>query len=717
MASCSDPVLPLDFEGTAVVCPDGRAVSYAELKALSEKAAAELAPRTVRALRCRNDLETLARFVGCVNRGAVPLMLSDRADPELLARLESVYHGAPAHADLALLLTTSGTTGSPKLVRTSRSALRAGLRIHVDELGVRAGDALVLVVPLCHVYGLVVASAMLAAGGTVVLSGGSVMDPGLADAMVRHGATHFAAVPYMYEVLERLRFFDRDFPALRQLMCAGGALGPDLLRKYAARARARGWGFQNAYGQTETTGYAASLAVEAADVRPGCIGRAVGGTVLRIEAGELVCEGPQVAMGYATCAPDLLSGDEWRGVRRTGDLARIDADGTVFLEGRAARFVKVYGSRVSLDEVEDLVKGAFPGLDCAAAGDDSRLEVVVDDAGRMDEVRRFLATKLHLINSAAFGLKAVAALPRTASGKVDYRALASAPAGTAPAAAPARPEAKPLVTVVVITYNHADNIARCLDSVLGQKTSFPIRVIVIDDASTDGTADIVRRYAARDPRVVPVLHAENYYRQGRSGFLEIADRIDTPYYHLLEGDDYWCAADKLQLQVDALEAHPACTLCAHACEYRDAAGELLQVKGRQVKGGSRIYDIYTTQFCHLSSTLHRNLLPEMTPAERAFIRRDVCDFYFYLSRGKIFYFSRPMSVCRRTGTGIWSSLALAEQERQLQEWYFRIDRFLGFRFTRKFRHLYLPHEGKKIFSFSIPYFWRGRRIRVSFSKA
>jgi len=427
MASRSDPVFALDHAGTAVVCPDGREVSYAELKEFSERAAEGDAPNTVRVLRCRNDLETLARFVGCLNRGAVPLMLPDRTDPELLARLESAYAGAPAHADLALLLTTSGSTGSPKLVRISDRGLRAGIRHAVSALDVRAGDGVALVVPLCHVLGLVVAGAMLASGGRVVLAAGSVMDPGLGDAVARHGATHFAAVPYMYEVLDKLHFFDRAQPSLRMLVCAGGALAPDLLRKHAELARARGHGFQNAYGQTETMGYVACLRAEEPGADPASIGRAVADTRLRVEAGELVCEGPQVAMGYATCAADLLKGDEWRGVRRTGDLARLDADGRAFLEGRASRFLKLYGSRVSLDEVEDLVKGAFAGLGCAAFGDDRKLEVAVDDTSREADVRRFLAAKLHL-NAAAFAVKAVPAIPRTASGKVDYRALGGTPA-------------------------------------------------------------------------------------------------------------------------------------------------------------------------------------------------------------------------------------------------------------------------------------------------
>ena len=275
---------------------------------------------------------------------------------------------------------------------------------------------------------------------------------------------------------------------------------------------------------------------------------------------------------------------------------------------------------------------------------------------------------------------------------------------------------KPLVTVAAICYNHADNLARALDSVLCQKTNFPFRVVVFDDASTDGSQDIIRRYAAADSRIVPVLHKENLYRQGRKMFVEYQDNITSPFFHVLETDDYWCDPDKLQRQVDALQAHPECIACAHAVEYRDGDCNLLMVKGRKVKGGSRVFDLYSTQFCHMSTTLYRNFLSGIPQENRKFLCRDVGRFYYALSMGKLFYFDKAMSVTRRTGTGAWSSLDEATRATKLQEVYYQLDRLLGFRFTRKFRPMYLPHEGREILSFCLPYFRKGRRLRFSLSK-
>jgi len=274
-----------------------------------------------------------------------------------------------------------------------------------------------------------------------------------------------------------------------------------------------------------------------------------------------------------------------------------------------------------------------------------------------------------------------------------------------------------LVTVVVLCYNHADNLARCLDSVLAQKTDFAFRVVVIDDFSTDGSRDIIADYARRDARVVPVLHAENIYSQGRRSFAEYQENIKTPFFHVLESDDYWCDEGKLQLQVDALRAHPECIASAHAVEYRDSDGVLLETRGRRIGGKGRVYDLYTTRFCHLSSTLYRNFLDRIPAQDRTFLCRDIMRFYYALSMGKLHYVDRTMSVCRRTGRGVWTSLAEEARVLQLQELYFKLDRYLGFRFTKKFRHLYLPHEGKKLFSLALPYFWRGRKLLLSLAKA
>ena len=415
-------VFDLGRDGTAVV-DEGREVSYRELAALSADAVKGLKPQTVKVVVNGQDLATVATFVGCVNSGVVPLMVPATMDPELLARLRSMYEGKPTSPDLALLLTTSGSTGSPKLVRISRANLRADNEMSERLFSLDAATRMTMILPICYAWGLSVACAVLKAGGALVMTRRTVMDAELADVMLAAGATHLAGVPYMYEVLDRFRFFERKFPSLRGLLVSGGALAPALRRKFAEEAKARGISFSEGYGQTETTGVMSTIRTDLLPERIGSIGRAGEGGRFRIDDGELVYEGPIVAMGYAVCAEDLLGGDEWKGVRRTGDLASIDAEGYVTLSGRASRFLKIFGNRVSLDEVENLVKDGFPGAGCAATGADGDLRVFVASAAP-EEVERFLVAKLHF-NATVMKVRAVDAIPLNANGKTDYPKLRS----------------------------------------------------------------------------------------------------------------------------------------------------------------------------------------------------------------------------------------------------------------------------------------------------
>lgn len=415
-----DPVFNLDRDGIAVI-DDGREVSYRELAALSSQAAAGLAPHTVKIVMNGQDLQTVALFAGCLNRGVVPLMLPANIDPQLLERLKTAYDGRPCAKDLALLLTTSGSTGSPKLVRLSRANVISNNRTESRAMGLDASTRMAMILPVCYAWGLSVACSVLEAGGTLVMTRRTVMDAELADVMLGARATHLAGVPYMFEILDRFRFFERGFPALKGLFVSGGALAPALRRKYALFAKERGLAFCETYGQTETTGVMAAIRTDLAPKRIGSIGRAIDGGLFRIEEGELVYEGGAVAMGYATCAEDLLKGDEWKGVRHTGDLATIDSEGYATLTGRASRFVKIFGNRVSLQEVENMVKDAFVGSGCAVVGEDNALRVFVSSAAA-PEVERFLVTKLHF-NTTVMKVRELDEIPLNPNGKTDYPRL------------------------------------------------------------------------------------------------------------------------------------------------------------------------------------------------------------------------------------------------------------------------------------------------------
>ena len=414
-------IFNLDRDGVAVSY-DGREVTFRELKAMGEKLVAGIAPRTVRLVKAANTPETVALYAACINNGIVPLMLPEKIDEALYEKLRVTYDGAEVHEDLALLLSTSGSTGSPKLVRSSYPDLKTDCRCAAEDHRLSRDDVFLVPLPLCYAFGVQVMSACLYVGATMVLSSKTVMDPGFADLMDSSGATHFVGVPYMYEMMDRLNYFSRNFPRLRNLSISGGALGPALRRKYAEWARGAGKVFCEIYGQTETLAYMAKLETSEEPDRVGSIGKASsGGRFSLKEGGELVYEGPIVAMGYATCAEDLLKGDEWKGVRETGDMATIDAEGYVTLTGRASRFIKIFGNRVSLQEVENILKDAFPDSSIAATGADNDLHVFATSASA-EEIERMLVAKLHF-NATVMKVHVLDSMPLNSNGKTDYQGL------------------------------------------------------------------------------------------------------------------------------------------------------------------------------------------------------------------------------------------------------------------------------------------------------
>jgi acyl-CoA synthetase (AMP-forming)/AMP-acid ligase II len=406
-------------------------------------------------------------YLACLRAG-LPLCLAE-PQPEPLARLSGTYdpalllapHGLTLpegwtaeasplegyvaaragesreldlHPDLALLLTTSGSTGSPKLVRLSARNLAANAKAIAAYLGLNPDERAVQSLPMHYSYGLSVLNSHLLAGGSVVLTPHSFMRPEFWAHVDGKRATSFAGVPYMYETLHRLRFDPARHPSLRTYTQAGGGLRRELIAHFHERTTKAGARLVVMYGQTEATARISYVPPERLGEKIGSIGVAIPGGRLRLEplehagdlAAELVYEGDNVMLGYAEHPRDLALGDVQRGVLRTGDLATVDADGFFTLAGRLKRFAKLFGRRVSLEDVERELEAAFPVRAMAIDGGE-RLQVhfVTDDAVLDDAMVAHLA-KFLAVPPAAIGVRRLAQLPLTASGKKDYRAVEAA---------------------------------------------------------------------------------------------------------------------------------------------------------------------------------------------------------------------------------------------------------------------------------------------------
>jgi acyl-coenzyme A synthetase/AMP-(fatty) acid ligase len=381
--------------------------------------------REVALVRCSSDAASALGYLAALTAGHAVILLEASADASaVLERYDPRYvvtgatvdvreAAAPAdlHPALRVLLSTSGSTGSPKLVRLTAENLLANAAAIVEYLGLDAGERAIASLPIPYSYGLSVLHSHLLAGASIAFTGHSVIRPEFwADAR-RHRATSFAGVPYSYAMLERIGMREMELPALRSLTQAGGRLDPEVAARFAAR-----WPLTVMYGQTEAAPRIAYVPAERLAGKPGSIGIAIPGGELSVVEGELVYRGPNVMLGYAESRADLARGDDQGGVLATGDLGHVDDDGFHFVTGRAKRIAKVFGLRINLDEIEAAVEGP-----AAAVAGDERIDVFAE---REDAAAgaRALATRFRL-PPRALRVHAIERLPVKASGKVDYGAL------------------------------------------------------------------------------------------------------------------------------------------------------------------------------------------------------------------------------------------------------------------------------------------------------
>lgn len=285
-----------------------------------------------------------------------------------------------------------------------------------------------------YTYGLSIINSHLLVGATILVTDKGLMQKEFWSIFKSEGATSFGGVPYTYEMLDRLRFYRMQLPTLRYMTQAGGKLIPELHAKFAEYAANNEKKFIVMYGQCEATARMGYLPAEKAVEKCGSMGVAIPGGQFKLidvdgneitdvlTTGELVYEGENVTLGYAECGDDLIKGDERGGILQTGDMAQFDQDGYYYIVGRKKRFLKIYGNRVNLDEMDRLIKGKFEGIDCASAGVDDHMYIFVTDEGIADEVREFVVFKTKL-NPAAFKTIVIDEIPKNDAGKILYKEL------------------------------------------------------------------------------------------------------------------------------------------------------------------------------------------------------------------------------------------------------------------------------------------------------
>lgn len=445
---------------------EGLVLTYGELVKEVKDFCPDIKTRSVVFLLCKNTVGSVVGYLSFVQRGVVPLMLSSKIDNELLESLLQTYTPVylwvpteevekfhfkalysnfgytlletenelyPINDKLQLLMTTSGSTGSPKLVRYKKGNLEANAKNVAVAFGWSNAERPVCDLGMQYTMGLNVINTHLYVGATVLLTTYNLFSGDFWDYIREEKATNFTGVPFSYDILARLHFDRMDLPYLTTLAEGGGKLTDKRFVWLAEYAQKNNKRFIASFGTTETSARMAMLPPEYAMTKTGSIGKAIpegelflidtDGKVLEetMAEGELCYKGPNVTMGYGICRDDLMKGDEWNGVYHTGDLARRDADGCYYVTGRLSRFLKLLSYRVSLDQCERLIQEQF-GIQCACTGTDQRMDIYITAREKVKDVQDFVCNKTGLFKN-LFKVFVIEKIPRNDSGKIVYREL------------------------------------------------------------------------------------------------------------------------------------------------------------------------------------------------------------------------------------------------------------------------------------------------------
>lgn len=429
----------------AVTVDSGDCVTYGQLAKLSSQATDAFKPDDLVAIECDNSLDSLLAYVGCMQKGVPALLVEKGLDDSKKAQLYQHYRvslvnsggvsqrllpcGPAMHPDLALLLSTSGSTGSPKLVRLSRFNINSNARQIATYLGLDHQSRAITTLPLQYSFGLSIINSHFFVSGSIALTDKSITERGFWDFFHLAKPDSFSGVPATYEMLRRIRFERMSLPSLKTMTQAGGRLSAESIEYFANLGLNKGYEFWVMYGQTEATARMSYLPSSQSLSKSDSIGIPIPDGRFEIidsdgyridcaaQVGELVYYGPNVMMGYATDATDLARGDTQNGRLCTGDLAEFDVDGYFYIRGRLKRFLKLFGNRINLDEVEkDLQK---EGLNVYVSGKDDQLLIVGTDNNEVERASIDFCSRFRF-HPSAVKVMVLEQIPRNDSGKIQY---------------------------------------------------------------------------------------------------------------------------------------------------------------------------------------------------------------------------------------------------------------------------------------------------------
>ena len=452
----------------AIIDENLKAHTYKNLLVSADKLGKNIKKRKTIFLICKNSYEFIFSYVGLIRAKAVIFLINHSISKKKLEYL--IYHYKPKyilnpieknlpniklkkvlclnkkyklfktnfkvkyalHDDLAILMTTSGSTGSPKFVKLSYLNLFDNAKNIAKYLNIQSSDRPITTMQPSYSYGLSIINSHLMKGSSIITTEASMFEKRFWQLFKKNKATTFGGVPYTYEILKKLKFQKMTLPHLNYITQAGGKLNDNLLNEFIEMSKIKKIKFYVMYGQTEASPRMSYLDWKYVKKKIGSIGKPIPGGKFYIyndknkiikknnAVGELIYEGNNVMLGYAEKIEDLKKENFNKNKLFTGDFAKRDKDGFYYITGRKNRYLKMFGLRINLDEVEQQIKSQ--NIDSACLGKDDNLKVLITNSQKKSFVTNFLTQNLG-INKSHLSISIVKKIPKNLDGKILYSNL------------------------------------------------------------------------------------------------------------------------------------------------------------------------------------------------------------------------------------------------------------------------------------------------------
>ena len=427
-------------------------VSYIDLAKRADEIVKHLPKRSLFILYFEPSIDCIAVYLGALRNNHVALLVDPSLD-EILKdkiinkfRIQFKFNGNKwiktkfcneskngFNRDLSILLSTSGSTGSPKLIKISKNNLVVNANSIVEYLGLNKDDSAISSLPLHYSYGLSILNTHLLVGGKFYLTNLPVTNKKFWSFFKDNKITNMSGVPATWRILRKL-FFDRMIlPSLKFITQAGGKLSVEEVKWLAELGKISNYKVFIMYGQTEATARISYLKPDMILKKSGSIGKVIpnGKLYLKCEnntiinnsnlEGELIYKGENVMMGYASEISDLKK----RPIKKelhTGDLAYFDEDGYFWITGRKKRFIKIFGNRFSMDDIESFLYEK--GFEASVIGKDDKLIIVMSNKeNKSSDDLVSLLSNFYKIHFSAIEVFRIDKIPRSSSGKTEYKKL------------------------------------------------------------------------------------------------------------------------------------------------------------------------------------------------------------------------------------------------------------------------------------------------------